>query len=312
VSVYRVYGLSLDTQIPFGQPVPGGADVQIDWTIRWIDGDVDLDECPTGARIVDAVYWVSFASGDTIVIWEPGNGRFEIDRVRRTIGVALYERNDAIAALLLRGVVMSMILELEGLPVLHANAVDLEGEAVAFAGPQGAGKTTVTTALCAAGLRLLTDDVVPIERHDGRLCSRSGLTDLRLRPAAAGLVAMFPDAPESFESVDGRTVLQLPPHPAARLPLHSVIIPSPSRDHVGDDRVEPVDRLASLTLLLGTFRVEGFKDPSLARGRLAVVSELMNEVPVGRLLMRRRTEWSLDDAAGVRAAVEHWHDTVRR
>jgi len=307
MSLHRVYGLTLDTDIPFGCAVSADDRIPIDWTIRWNEAEVDLDARPEGAPVSASMYWPSYAQGDTVVIWQPDNGRFDIDRSRRTITVALYERDTDVAALLLRGVVMSLILEFEGLPVLHANAIEVGGEAIAFAGPQGAGKTTITTALCAVGLPLLTDDVVPIERIGGRLGSRSGLTDLRLRPAAAGLVALFPSADEPFESVDGRTVLQLPPHPAGWLPLHSIVVPTPSADHLGPDRVEPLDRLASLSMLLATFRVENFQDPQLAAARLAIVSALLSEVPVGRLLMPRRATWTLDDAASARAAVEQWH-----
>lgn len=307
MSLHRVYGLTLDTEIPFGRAISADDRTPVDWTIRWNETDVDLDEQPKGELVAAAVYWPSYAQGDTVVVWQPDNGRFDIDRRRRTITVALYERDLDVAALLLRGIVMSLILEFEALPVLHANAIEVGGEAIAFAGPQGAGKTTVTTALCAVGLPLLTDDVVPIERIDGRLGSRSGLTDLRLRPAAAGLVTLFPSVDRPFESVDGRTVLQLPPHPAAWLPIHSIVVPTPSADHQGPDRVEPLDRLASLNLLIGTFRVENFQDPRLAAARLSIVSALLAEVPVGRLLMPRRAGWTIDDASSVRAAVEQWH-----
>jgi len=309
MTLHRVYGLTLDTDIPFG-PLAGDHGGDVDWTIRWNDDGVDLEAEPAGGRMVDSDYWPSYRHEHEVTIWARRHGRFDIDPGRRTIAVALFERNPDVAALLLRGVVMSMILELESLPVLHANAIDVCGSAIAFTGPQGAGKTTVTTALCAAGLTLPTDDVVPVERHGGVLCSRSGLTDLRLRPAAAGLLDLFPSNGDPTFSIDGRTVLQLPPHPAERLPLHSIVVPSPSDDHTGDDRIEPIERREALAVLLGAFRVPSFTDQALAQARLAIVSAMMQELAIGRLLMPVRPEWNHDDAVGTRAAVERWHAEV--
>jgi hypothetical protein len=63
--------------------------------------------------------------------------------------------------------------------------------------------------------------------------------------------------------------------------------------------------------LLGAFRVPSFQDQELARGRLAIVGDVLRELPVGRLLMPQRTFWTSDDAAACRAAVESWHAEVR-
>jgi hypothetical protein len=311
MTLHRVYGLTIDTHVPFGPLLDPGASVAVDWTVRWRDEPVDLDAEPEGVRIVEAESWPSYRSGAQVVVWSTGHGRFEIDLEARTISVALFERNEEVARLLLRGVVMSVVLELEALPVLHANAIDVGGDAIAFTGPQGAGKTTTTTALCATGFALLTDDVVPLERIGGVLGSRSGLTDLRLRPAATPLLDLFPNPGDTTTSIDGRVVLALPPHPKEWLPLHSVLVPWPSDDHTGEDRVEPISRHEALITLLGAFRVPGFQDQQLANDRLAIVGEVLRTLPVGRLLMPRRELWTPDDAAACRAAVEAWHAEVR-
>jgi len=49
-------------------------------------------------------------------------------------------------------------LSLRGNIVLHASAVSLDGQSVAFLGPAGEGKSTLATSFAAAGWRLLADD----------------------------------------------------------------------------------------------------------------------------------------------------------
>jgi hypothetical protein len=52
---------------------------------------------------------------------------------------------------------------------LHAAAVARDGRLVLFAGPSGAGKTTLTLALLGAGWSYLTDDLAPVDRATGEV-----------------------------------------------------------------------------------------------------------------------------------------------
>jgi len=80
------------------------------------------------------------------------------------------------AGALLTGQTLPLAATLQGRACLHASAVVLGGEAVAFVGGPGAGKSTLANALVAEGAELLTDDVLALEgprAHPGPTSTRA-------------------------------------------------------------------------------------------------------------------------------------------
>ena len=63
---------------------------------------------------------------------------------------------------------------LQGLEVFHASAVVRHGEAIAFLGPSGAGKTSLAVELCARGASFLADDVLALEPRGVELLAHPG------------------------------------------------------------------------------------------------------------------------------------------
>lgn len=76
-----------------------------------------------------------------------------------------------------------------GLLPLHACAVELDGRAVLIAGAAGAGKSTLTAGLIAAGARFMADDLVVLRIEEGRVAGRNvvlrGRPTIRLHPGTA-------------------------------------------------------------------------------------------------------------------------------
>ena len=66
------------------------------------------------------------------------------------------------------GQVLPLASVLNGLEPLHTSAVQIDGKAVAFAGPSGRGKTSLGLNLVLRGARFLTDDVAAIAVVDGQ------------------------------------------------------------------------------------------------------------------------------------------------
>lgn len=101
----------------------------------------------------------------------------------------------SVLQLLLIGPVTGILLQLRGLLVLHAAAVEVEGRAVVIAGNSGMGKSTTAAALVRTGGRLLADDVVAIDLGGAQPTVPAGSPHLRLMPES--LLALGED-PESL------------------------------------------------------------------------------------------------------------------
>jgi HPr serine kinase-like protein len=70
--------------------------------------------------------------------------------------------------------VLPFAAALQGLEVLHAGAVVVDGIGVALSGPSGSGKTSLALALERRGAELLADDVLAVERADEELLAHRG------------------------------------------------------------------------------------------------------------------------------------------
>lgn len=71
------------------------------------------------------------------------------------------------AATYLLGPVLGFLLRLRGVICLHASAVALNNQAVAFVGDAGAGKSTTAAALAQRGYPVISDDIVALDERDG-------------------------------------------------------------------------------------------------------------------------------------------------
>jgi hypothetical protein len=110
-----------------------------------------------GYRIHGPAYGASVLAGDgTEVVGSSGEEGFEG-----------WQR-------LLVAQVLPFAAVLQGLEVLHAGAVVVDGAAVALSGPSGSGKTSLALALQRRGAELLADDVVAVERSGEELLAHPG------------------------------------------------------------------------------------------------------------------------------------------
>ena len=166
---YRVAGLWVRSDVALPGLIAGGAsDRHADVTIRCapvvseLDGITDLG--PT---------WQ--AAGDRFLLRVPDIARFLLTGGR---DIAFEMENCGApedAAAFLAGSVFGILLHQRRHVVLHASAVRVNGKAVLFCGPAGAGKSTLAAALMRRGYPVVTDDLcgidlkgAPLVHPDGR------------------------------------------------------------------------------------------------------------------------------------------------
>jgi hypothetical protein len=133
-----------------------------------------------------AIVFAKLHHGDFYRFTYADQTEFVIDRHGREIWTTWREPltlEDTTTYLL--GPVMGFVLLLRGLVCLHASAIVVDGEAVAFVGPAGAGKSTTAAAFAARGFRVLAEDVVTLDDRGDSFFVRPAYPCIRLWPASA-------------------------------------------------------------------------------------------------------------------------------
>jgi hypothetical protein len=192
----------------------------------------------------------------------------------------------------LLGPVIGIVLRLRGVTSLHASAVEWNGSAIMFAGPQGSGKSTIAGALAAEHWAVLSDDTVAIRRSDGVWTATPGYPRLRLWPDAARELARdrpsLPLLPPGASGSTRRYHLDLSTG-ACRFvedpkPIGVVYLLEDATDQASAFGAEPVSPAAALTALTGNTYGWRAVDRGLRAREFDTLAGFVTTVPVRRLI----------------------------
>lgn len=212
------------------------------------DVRITVDALPEVPALADAIgLGVRHTAGGTYLRWKDV-GSFRVCDGKRITCDPAPSMSAQTFRLPLLGVVMGVLLHQRGLLTLHASAVAINGEAVAFIGWKGAGKSTTAAALQARGHTLITDDVLALESaEDGDIHVLPAFPQIKLWPeSAAGLgydPSALPALDESVEKRALRPVEQFATHP---LPLGRIYF----LDEGTESRIKPITGGERFTTLL--------------------------------------------------------------
>ncbi len=132
---YRLFGLAVRSEFELPELPPQPFEGEPDVVIRRGKGD-------GGSLItIDGIAEFGVSDGADIWVWTSP------------------EASPRNVRLYLLGSAMGLLLHQRGLLPLHANAVDVDGQAIAFIGPSGSGKSTLAAWFHDNGYRVLADDV---------------------------------------------------------------------------------------------------------------------------------------------------------
>lgn len=184
---YFGYGLNIRSQLLLPE-LPGGGD-RADVVIGL--GEIEVPDQEHPYPLVRNV------SGDIfITIYRVG--RFLIQKGHRVIIDPLPEVDERALRIYLLGMVMGILLFQRGKHVFHASAVELSGQAFAFMGAKGAGKSCTAGIFHAAGCQLLSDDILALSHKNGSVLVFPGFAQLKLMPDAARYLQLIPETHETI------------------------------------------------------------------------------------------------------------------
>lgn len=189
---YEVYGLRIDANRAISGLLPAQVSSQPDYeVILETAPSIDRDDYRLlGREQHDALVTLSQSKKTLSYLIEYADGsRFVIDQRERIIWCDWpppFTTDDAVTYLV--GPVLAFVLRLNGVLSLHASAVVVDGRAVLFLGPAGAGKSTLAAAMAERGHAILSDDVSAVIWRHGRPWILPGYPRLRLWTDVAGTI----------------------------------------------------------------------------------------------------------------------------
>lgn len=303
---YRAYGLNLASTGPIPGLWPADSGTTPDLAV-WFGpesgGNIDLSQLPqecvyvspdqddTGSPILEI--WEKAGSAYTVLAYRYGI-RFVLDRSTSRLWVAWPVGQPRVdeAALLLQGLVMSLVLRRRGTVTVHGVALAAQGRAIVLFGPGGIGKSTLGAALITRGFALLADDLVALVETENGFSVQPGCPRLHLWPDAIRLVdGLLPLSPLMPGWDKGYLDLSVNaghfhPHP---LPLGAIyLVESPgSADQTA--KITPVSVGTALTMLLSDRYVPYLMPESMRLTEFSVLNRLVERVPVKRMVWGRGT-----------------------
>lgn len=284
-SNYRLYGLCIRSELPLTAPAAAETAAP-DLTV------LEGEDLPASAAPPPGEVWAAADFGNgfgvqltrTAVGWSlfyPQTGEVRLTADLRHATAHALPGKAAILPLLLIGSVPAWWLNLRGESILHASAVAIGNEALAFIGASGMGKSTLATLLCSAGAGLVTDDVLRLKAEGDNFLCHWGTGELRLRPNATALAELFPPA-QASRSSDGRSTLLLAPSETALPRLRAILIPQPSREQ-RELAAERLTLVQAAFRLNGYPRVYGWQRDEPRRRQFELFARLAESVPVFRM-----------------------------
>ncbi|HEX5182579.1 MAG TPA: hypothetical protein VFW19_05430 [Allosphingosinicella sp.] len=273
-SLYAVFGLAVRSDLRLDElppATPGAAP------------DIVISRGATGAPAEGPRGYSASEQGTLLRV--PDVGRFLIREGREIVVEPDARAPDHNVRLFLLGSALGALLHQRGLLPLHANAIEMDDKAVAFAGHSGAGKSTIAAWFHDRGHRILTDDVCVIGfGAKGRALAYPGIPRLRLWREA--LEATGRDAGEYSRSFDSMDKYDVPSERRALAPLPLAAIyllrraEEEAESGLSIERLQGVDGVE--TIVSNTYRGAYLKTIGRTGEHLAACLRVARQVPVFR------------------------------
>lgn len=177
---YSVLGGILRSALAFPHLPSAPATASASWSVRVVGGEPPKRPVSRlGSREMGPERYDLWQDEDGWRLIYSHAGTFDLSRDGTEITwYRAADANEELAQAIILGPVLSLALESAGHLCLHGSAVAVDTQAIGFLGGKYHGKSTLATALTAAGARLISDDVLALQPQTGLL--RPGVPSVRL------------------------------------------------------------------------------------------------------------------------------------
>lgn len=177
----------------------------------------------------------------------------------------------------LLGPVLGILLRHRGVICLHASAVRIDRQAVAFAGPPGAGKSTIAAALARRGYKVLADDITATAEIDGMFHALPAHPGLWLWPDSIERLYDNSDYRPQVTRIDDKTRLSRKDgleFELSSLPLGKIYILNCGQSYGSDSPQQ-----AFLSLVANSYATNVLT-PEMRRQEFVTLTKMVSQVPV--------------------------------
>lgn len=295
---YRLYGVSISSELALPFPEPRGCiepelcKVEIRLSSESISTTLGLGETIQSSPF-SGFYFSQMPDASSYVCWDDV-GEILISKNGELITCRPFPQTESESFhVYLLGQALSFALVKRGFEPVHASAVAVGDQAIAFIGDCGLGKSTLAAAFLQAGHRLLTDDLLLLQTRTRAIVAFPGPARIKLFPKVAR--KFLADA-SSGVPLNPKTQKQIIPLNDSQvcseaMPLAAIYVlalPNKAQDN-GVRITSLTQREAFVRLLENTFNRVIF-DPDRLRRHFDAAQALANVMPIRKLSYPRSLE----------------------
>jgi len=242
------------------------------------------------------------AAANALRLQVDGVAAYLVEQGRRITIDRVAGGDDEDVRVFLLGSAIGALLHQRGDLVLHASAIDWGGEAVAFLGRSGVGKSTLAAAFRQRGHAVLTDDLCVVRQGaDGRMCAEPGFPQTKLWLDSLRQLEISAEGLRRIRhKLEKRAVPLAGDFAAARRPLRKLFVIRPHNR--AELSIEPVAGPAKFAVLKNqTYRFGFLADIERKAGHFEQALRLAQQAPLAAIGRPDRSEFRLAELV---AAIE--------
>lgn len=284
---YSVYGISIHSQFPI--PLPESSEESSVAIEIQFGTSSFFSQVTQGAHIrpISCYEHAQLEDGSSYVCWDH-LGEFHVSPNGQRITCRRFDEAHVESfQVYLLGQALSFALVKCGLEPIHATCVVIDGEAVAFLGASGFGKSSLASCFVQAGNQLLTDDLLLLREVSGEFYAYPGPSRIKLFPGTARKLMQEPVRGVPMNSGTAKMVIPLTKHHVHGVPapLRAIYALTPPRQAkraktVTIKSLSPRD--AFMMLLTNTFNYVVLQPERLQR-HFAETHRVVDTVPIKSL-----------------------------